>query len=132
MTTQIDWEEYNVTFIYCICILEQNTHYLHFQIAQILNRVFHMYFLTGPRVEVIWNKIKAIRPPFLEGLIRRGPSDPIIRQIIELLERREPLHPSAIATYDELLNGRGALYLQLDELLGLPEGDLEGFSWRTM
>lgn len=83
-------------------------------------------------MEVIWNKIKAIRPPFLEGLIRRGPSDSIIRQIIESLERREPLHPSAIATYDELLNGRGALYLQLDELLGLPEGDLEGFSWRTM
>lgn len=131
MTTQIDWEEYNEAFIFSICILEQHSHYLHYQIALILNCVFNRYCISGPQVEAIWNKIKTIRPGWLEGFIDRAPSDPVIRDCRELLEQRQPLHPSALPTYDEVLNGRGALYLKLDELLEIPEGDLAGFSWRT-
>ena len=131
MTTQIDWEVYNKTFIYSLCVLEQYSHYLHFQIALILNRVFDMYFLTGDRVEAIWNKVKMIEPAWVEDFIVYGPSHPVIRQVLERLERREPLNPLATPTEEEILNGRGVLYLMLDELLEIPEGDLSGFSWRT-
>lgn len=129
MAFQINWEEYNEGFVYAICILEQHTHYLHFQIAQIMNRVFDKYCLTGPQVEAIWNKIKSIRPSWLEGFINKDPSDPVLKECIKLLEERRPIHPSAMPTYEEIINARGALYLQLDELLGIPEGDLAGFSW---
>lgn len=131
METQINWEDYNELFIYCICVLEQHSHYLHYQIAQILNSVFDTYCATGEQVEAIWNKIKTIRPRWLEGFIRRAPSDPVMRRTIEFLERREPLEPSAWPTFEEVLNARAALRIMLDEMLGIPEGDLAGFSWRN-
>ena len=131
MTTQIDWEEYNAAFIFSMCILEVHSHYLHYQIASILNHVFDHYHLTAEREEAIWNKIRMIEPWWLRDFGEYAPSHPIIRDIIRLLERRQPQHALAVPTDDEVLNGRGALYLILDELLGIPDGDPAGFGWRT-
>lgn len=131
MTTQIDWEAYNEAYVCALVILEQHTHYLHFQIASILNCVFDKYKITGPRVELLWNKIKTIRPEWLESHVRLGHEDPSVRMFVEQLERRQPILPSAMPTYDELLNGRGAFYLLMDELLNIEEDDWEGFGWRT-
>ncbi|MCJ1365602.1 hypothetical protein MMC16_004727 [Acarospora aff. strigata] len=131
MATEIDWEEYNTMFIYVICILEEHSHYLHFQIALLLNAVFDKYSITGAQVEAIWATIKTINPPWLESLSRMPHSNPDIQGTIGLMERREAVDESALPSYDELLNGRGALYLILDELLGLAEDDPLAFSWRT-
>jgi len=128
---QIDWEEYNLTLILCMCVLERHSHYLHYQIASMLSDVFDKYQIDEGQEAAIWGTIEEHNPEWLRNMSRFSPSHPDVRATIELLERREPVNPLAMPTYDDWLNGRGAMYLLLDELLGIPEGDLAGFGWRT-
>ncbi|KAI9881532.1 MAG: hypothetical protein M1830_000095 [Pleopsidium flavum] len=126
---QIDWEEYNVTLILCICVLERHSHYLHYQIASMLSDVFDKYSMNGEQLESIWGVIEERNPEWLRNMSRYPPLHPDVQATIQLLERRMPVDPLAMPTYDELLNGRGAMYLILDQLLGIPEG--RGFGWMT-
>lgn len=128
---QIDWEEYNASLILSMCVLEKHSHYLHYQIAAILNEVFDQYSIDEAQERAIWGVIERRNPEWLRKLSGWPSSHPDVRATIDLLERRKPMDLEAMPTYDELLNGRGALYLVLDELLGIPEGHPAGFSWRT-